>query len=126
MKLLLHGIKLLTKTSRCITTPHSIRLTHSSSISSEIVTRVTGVGGCFHEGGSRGCVHCSISRVRKDSTINSYQKMRIKVKYIPTQPTATVSSCYNFISQSGTVTQKSLAFTDYISLIIIIILFIQL
>ncbi len=62
----------LTITSRCSSTPHSISQTDPGHISSQSVAIITGVGSSHHEGGSRGCVHCSIGGVSEDITVNSY------------------------------------------------------
>ncbi len=40
--------------------PHSTCSTHSTVSTTWSVSSVTGVGSSHHEGGSRGCVHCSI------------------------------------------------------------------
>ena len=56
--------------------PLSISSTSPSGVSNESVSSVTGVGSSHHEGGSRGCVHCSIGRGVQGTTVNSYNNKR--------------------------------------------------
>ncbi len=51
--------------------PLSISSTSPGVAASQSVPSVTGVGGSHHEGGSRGCVHCSIGEVSEVITVNS-------------------------------------------------------
>ncbi len=64
----------LTFTGWFIANPHHITATGSGHISIECETTVTGVSGIVHEGGSRGCVHCSISWASETSTADSYKQ----------------------------------------------------
>ncbi len=63
----------LTITGWITATPHSISLTSPDVDSIESVAIITGVGSS-HEGGSRGCVHCSIGGVGEGTTVNSYRR----------------------------------------------------
>ncbi len=60
-----------TSTGGCSEAPHRISLTSSSHSFIENVSSVTGVGSSHHEGGSRGCVHCSIGGGHQGTTVNS-------------------------------------------------------
>ena len=62
---------LLTITGRSTRSPHSIIPTGPDIASIETVSSVTGVGSSHHEGGSRGCVHCSIGGGVQGITVNS-------------------------------------------------------
>ena len=63
----------------CSEAPHCISLTSSSHISNQSVSRVTGVGSSHHEGGSSGCVHCSIGGGFQGTTVNSYEVYRQEI-----------------------------------------------
>ncbi len=52
--------------------PLSISSTSPGVAASQSVSSVTGVGSSHREGGSRGCVHCSIVWVSEAIAVNSY------------------------------------------------------
>ncbi len=52
-------------------TPNSSWSTSSALTTNNVVSSVTGVGNSYHEGSSRGCVHCSIGGVSERATVNS-------------------------------------------------------
>ncbi len=62
---------LLTCTGGGLWSPYCISPTSSSGLSNNVVSSVTGVGSSHHEGGSRGCVHCSIGEGVQGTTVNS-------------------------------------------------------
>ena len=65
-----------TSTGGCREAPYCISLTGPGHSSNHSVASVTGVGSSHHEGGSRGCVHCSIGGVSEVTTVNSYKDVQ--------------------------------------------------
>ncbi len=63
--------------------PAASSSTSPCCVTRQHITIITGVGRRVHEGGSRGCVNCSISWVTQSSTVNNYiEDIQIKSRAI--------------------------------------------